>query len=121
MEYLMVAVVTVLTVGSQLLLKKAIIVIGPLSQGDKIAFLCGAFTSPYVITAIAMQGCGFILWMFVLNRMKLGIAFGMSGAFFYFLIALCSWYLYGERLSLQQWVGLLLISSGVLMISLAKQ
>ena len=120
MEYLMIVLVTCMTLGSQLLLKKAINVIGPLMQSDKIAFLFAAFTSPYVITAIAMQGFGFILWMFVLSRMKLGIAFGLSGAFFYLLIALSSWYLYGERLSTQQWGGLLLISAGVMLMTLTK-
>ena len=116
----MIVLVTCMTLGSQLLLKKAISVIGPLMQSDKIAFLLAAFTSPYVILAIAMQGFGFILWMFVLSRMKLGIAFGLSGAFFYLLIALSSWYLYGERLSTQQWGGLLLISSGVLLMTWSK-
>ena len=78
MEYLMIVLVTCMTLGSQLLLKKAIVVIGPLMQSDKLGFLLAAFTSPYVILAIAMQGIGFILWMFVLSRMKLGIAFHIA-------------------------------------------
>lgn len=120
MEYLMIVLVTLMTLGSQLLLKKAIVSIGPLIQEDKIAFLFAAMTSPYVISAIAMQGLGFILWIFVLSKMKLGIAFGLSGAFFYLLAAMSSWYLYGEKLSTQQWSGLLLISTGVLLMTLSK-
>lgn len=120
MEYLMIVLVTCMTLGSQLLLKKAIVVIGPLMQNDKIAFLLAAFTSPYVLMAIAMQGLGFILWIFVLSRIKLGIAFGLSGSFFYLLIALSSWYLYDERLSAQQWAGLLFISGGVLLMTWPK-
>ena len=120
MEYLMIVLVTCLTLGSQLLLKKAINVIGPLTQSDKISFLIAAFTSPYVLLAIAIQGFGFILWMFVLSKLKLGVAFGLSGAFFYLIAALSSWYLYDERLSLQQWGALLLISSGVLLMTLPK-
>lgn len=120
MEYLMIVLVTCMTLGSQLLLKKAITLIGQLMQGDKIAFLIAVFTSPYVILAIVMQGFGFILWIFVLSRMKLGIAFGLSGAFFYLLMALSSWYLYGERLSLQQWAGLLLISTGVILMTVSR-
>jgi drug/metabolite transporter (DMT)-like permease len=120
MEYLMLVLVTCMTLGSQLVLKKAINVIGPLMQSDKIAFLIAAITSPYVIMAVVMQGLGFIFWMFVLSRMKLGIAFGLSGSFFYLLMALSSWYLYGERLSTQQWAGLLLISSGVLLMTWSK-
>jgi multidrug transporter EmrE-like cation transporter len=120
MKYLMVVFVSCMTMGSQLLLKKAIVMIGPLMQGDKFAFLFAAITSPFVILAIVMQGVGFFLWMFVLNSMKLGVAFGLSGAIFYILIALSSMYFYGERLSLQQWGGLLLISAGGFLITLAK-
>jgi multidrug transporter EmrE-like cation transporter len=120
MKYLLVVLVSCMTMGSQLLLKKAILVIGPLMQSDKIAFLFAAITSPFVILSIAIQGIGFFLWMFVLNSMKLGIAFGLSGAIFYILIALSSWHFYGERLSLQQWGGLLLISAGVMLITLDK-
>ena len=120
MEYLMIVLVTCMTLGSQLLLKKAIAVIGPLMQSNKVEFFVAAFTSPYVISAIAIQGFGFFMWIFVLTRMKLGIAFGLSGAFFYLLMALSSWYLYGERLSTQQWSGLLLISMGVFLMTWSK-
>lgn len=116
----MIVLVTCMTLGSQLLLKKAIAVIGPLLQTDKLAFLAAAFTSPYVLSAIAMQGLGFVLWLFVISRVKLGVAFALSGAFFYLLIALSSWYLYGERLTIQQWGGLLLISSGVALMTVVK-
>jgi multidrug transporter EmrE-like cation transporter len=109
-----------MTLGSQLLLKKAIVIIGPLLQDGKIAFLIAAFTSPYVWTAISMQGLGFVLWMIVLTKLKLGIAFALSGAFFYLLIALSTWYIYGEKLTSQQWGGLMLISTGVVLMTLSK-
>lgn len=120
MEYLMLILVTCMTLGSQLALKKGITMIGPLLQTGKIAFFSAAITSPYVITAVLMQGVGFILWIFVLSKMKLGIAFGLSGSFFYLLMAFSSWYLYGERLSLPQWVGLVFISAGVLLMTWPK-
>jgi multidrug transporter EmrE-like cation transporter len=82
-----------------------------------VDFILAAISSPYVLTAILLQGIGFMLWIFVLSKMKLGLAFATSGAFFYILIALSSWYLYGEELSIPQWVGLALISLGVILIS----
>lgn len=120
MEIAMIVVVTCMTLGSQLLLKKAITVIGPLLDVDKVAFLVSAFTSPYVLSAIAMQGFGFVLWIFVISKVKLGVAFALSGAFFYMLIALSSWYLYDERLTMQQWSGLVLITLGVALMTLVK-
>lgn len=120
MEYLMIVVVTCLTLGSQLLLKKAILDINPLMQSSKIDFFVAAIASPYVLSAIAMQGFGFFLWIFVLSRMKLGTAYAISGAFFYILIAIFSLYLYGEKLSILQWAGLLLITAGVVLMGLSK-
>jgi len=111
MEYLIIIIVTCITLGSQLLLKKAIGIFGPLAQSSRIDFIIAALTSPYVLIAIILQGVGFMLWIFVLSKMKLGIAFATSGAFFYLLVALASWYLYGEKLIFPQWFGLCLRTS----------
>jgi multidrug transporter EmrE-like cation transporter len=119
MKYLMILLVTVMTVGSQILLKKAIIDLANFLENSKLSFLIAAAQSPYVIGAVAMQGIGFVLWIFVLTKMKLGLAFAFSGAFFYILIALSGYYIYGEELSIQQWVGLVIISLGVVIINMA--
>lgn len=73
-----------------------------------------ALTSPYVLASITLQGISFLLWVLVLSRANLGYAFGFSGAFFYLILPLLSWWLYGERLSPLQWGGLFLITLGVL-------
>ena len=49
------------------------------------------------------------------------VAFAISGAFFYLLMAAVTWLLYGERLTLWQWAGIALISTGVLMVSMLGQ
>ena len=111
--------VTCSTLGSQLLVKRAVLELGartPAPQG--IDWLLAAVTSPTVWLAVAIQGVGFLVWMVVVSRIKLGVAFATSGSFFYILLALLSWYLYDERLSAGQWLGIGLISCGVLMISL---
>ncbi len=71
-----------------------------------------AVLSPSIIGAVAIQGVGFLVWVVVVSRMKLGIAFAISGAFFYLFIALSSWLIYGEKLSVLQWGGLAMISCG---------
>jgi multidrug transporter EmrE-like cation transporter len=65
-----------------------------------------------------IQGVGFVVWVVVISRIKLGLAFALAGAFLYILMALVSWQLYGERLAPLQWVGIVLVSAGVLMISM---
>jgi multidrug transporter EmrE-like cation transporter len=118
-EILMIVFVTFSTLGSQLLVKRAVTQIAqrdPVPQG--IQWLVAACFSPEVIAAVAIQGIGFIVWVVVVSRVKLGMAFAISGAFFYILIALSSWLLYGERLAAPQWLGLILVSCGVLLMSL---
>ena len=111
--------VTCSTLGAQLLIKRAVLELGtrtPAPQG--VEWLLAAAASPTLWLAVAIQGVGFAVWVVVVSRIKLGVAFATSGAFFYILLALLSWYLYDERLSAGQWLGIVLISCGVLMFTL---
>lgn len=118
-DILMILFVTCSTLGSQLLLKDSVVRIAqrtPVPSG--LEWLLAVMLSPKVWVAVMIQGVGFIVWMIVLSRVKLGMAFAISGAFFYILMALLSWQLYGERLAPLQWTGIVLVSAGVLMISM---
>lgn len=117
-EILMILFVTCSTLGSQLLVKHAVTQIAmrdPVPSG--LQWLLTAMLSPSVIAAVCIQGVGFIVWVVVVSRVKLGMAFAISGSFFYLLIALSSWYFYGERLNGIQWAGIALVSSGVLLLT----
>lgn len=121
-EILMILFVTCSTLGSQLLVKQAVTGIAarePVPTGFN--WLLAAMLSPGVLAAIVVQGIGFTVWVVVVSRVKLGVAFAISGAFFYVLLALLGWALYGEKLAAGQWVGIALISVGVLMVSLLGQ
>ena len=75
-----------------------------------------AVLSPSIIAAVVIQGVGFLVWVVVVSRMKLGVAFAISGAFFYLFIAVASWLIYDEKLSFLQWGGLAMISVGVVLM-----
>lgn len=118
-EILMIVFVTCSTLASQLLVKRAVTQIAardPVPQGFQ--WLLAAGLSPEVIAAVAIQGLGFVVWIVVVSRVKLGLAFAISGSFFYVLMALASWTLYGERLAPLQWLGLALVSGGVLLMTM---
>lgn len=118
----LVLIVTLITIGSQLILKRGIgDVLTVLRQDGALAFVWAAATSPTVISALALQGMGYVVWWFVLSQERLSVAFAISGAFFYLVMAASSWFLYDERLNLSQWIGLLLITAGVLMVNLCKE
>ncbi len=121
-EILMILIVTICTVASQLLVKFGV---GRLQvrdpSGNFTGWLTSVATSPSIIGAVAVQGMGFLIWIVVVSRMKLGAAFAISGGFFYLLVATSSFLIFGERLSPQQWAGLFLISSGVVLMTLSHQ
>ena len=110
---LLIFLFSTVTVVSQLILKKG--VMGLASHWANPALLAKeAFTSPYVLVSLTLQGMNFLLWVVVLSRVNLGYAIGFAGAFLYLVLPLLSWWLYGERLSPLQWGGLLLITLGIL-------
>lgn len=119
--YLLVLITTLCTIAGQLILKRAVTGLKPLLQAGPIEFLFGAATSPLVIAALSLQVLGYVAWLFVLSKEKLSVAFALSGSSFYLLMALASWYFFDERLSAGQWLGLLLISVGVILVTAAHR
>lgn len=114
----MILFVTCATLGGQLLLKHATMQLaGRVPALTGLRWLASAFQMPAIWAAIAIQGIGFVVWLVVISRMKLGLAFAFAGACLYLLMPAVSWWLYGERLLPLQWVGIALISIGVLMLS----
>ena len=119
--FVLVVIVTLCTIVSQLILKRGVgQLVEVLKEAGRIEFVMSAATSPYVIAALALQGVGYVVWLFVLTQERLSVAFAMSGSFFYILMAAASWVFYDERLSLGQWAGLFIISIGILMVNLLK-
>lgn len=118
-EILMIIYVTCSTLASQLLVKYAVTQVAardPVPRG--VDWLMAACLSPALIAAVLIQGIGFLVWVVVVSRVKLGMAFAIAGSFFYILIAVLGWLLYNERLGPLQWGGIALISIGVLMMTL---
>ena len=121
-DLLMILFVTCSTLGSQLLIKSTVVGIASRTPAPAgLDWLWAVMLSPKVWAAVAVQGVGFLVWIAVVSRVKLGPAFATSGAFFYTLLAIVSWWLYGERLAPLQWAGIVLVSAGVLMISMLGQ
>ena len=119
--YLLVLITTLCTIGGQLILKRAMVTLKPLQSQGIFEFLFGAALSPMVWAALALQVLGYVAWMFVISREKLSVAFALSGSTFYLLMAAASWFFYGERLVPLQWLGLALISVGVVLVTWLPQ
>jgi drug/metabolite transporter (DMT)-like permease len=117
--YLLIAAVTVNAVAGQLLLKYALATLGGRAALATMSkFILDAATSPWIYASIAVQGLGYFLWILLISREKLGVATASVGAGFYALMPLCAWAIYGESLTIVQWLGVGLVTIGVTCVSL---
>src|ERR1700733_15567200 len=117
--YLLIAAVTVNAVAGQLLLKHALATLGGRAAlGTMSKFIWDALCSPWMYASLAVQGLGYILWIVLISREKLGVATASVGAGFYPLMRLFAWAVYGESLTSIQWLGIGLITIGVTCVSL---
>ena len=115
---LLIVAITINAVAGQLLLKRALAALGGRAAlATMPKFLIDAASSPWIYASVAVQGLGYLLWMVLISREKLGVATASVGAGFYILMPLCAWGLYGESLSYLQWFGIALITSGVICVS----
>jgi drug/metabolite transporter (DMT)-like permease len=118
LRFLLVAF-TVNTVISQLVLRRALNALGtPANVSGLPRFIGNAALSPWIYTSVSLQILSYVLWMLIVSREKLGVATASVGAGFYILMALSAWLVYGETLSPVQWTGIVLVTLGVVCISL---
>ena len=120
---LMISFVSLNTLVSQLFLKKGLLDLNVpmLMENSLWLFLFKAFTSPLILLALGLQGVGYCVWMLVISKTKLGLAFALSGSSFYLLLALASWFYFGETLTGRQWLGIIVISCGVILVTLPSR
>jgi drug/metabolite transporter (DMT)-like permease len=116
----LIILVTINAVLGQLLVRRAIT-----SLGGRAAvaifpkFLQHAAASPWIYASIAIQALGYVLWIVLISREKLGVATASVGAGFYLLMPLSAWFIFGESLTGLQWIGMGLITIGVTCVSIA--
>jgi drug/metabolite transporter (DMT)-like permease len=116
---LLLIVFTVNTVISQLILRRALNALGsPANFSGLPRFIGNAALSPWIYASITLQILSYVLWMLIVSREKLGVATASVGAGFYVLMALSAWLIYGETLSPLQWAGIVLVTLGVVCISM---
>ena len=79
------------------------------------ALLFATSTDPYVIGGFAAYGVGALLWLKVLSQTDLSLAYPLVSMGFV-LVALLSWLVLGEHLSVGRISGIVLIVAGVALI-----
>ena len=108
------------TVVSQLLFKKGMLSLADInfSLNNVFMLIKQVFLNPFLISGLLFYAISFLLWLFVLSKIKLSQAYPITSINFV-LVLLASYYFFGEKLSLFQYFGILLIIIGVLALSRA--
>lgn len=70
------------------------------------------------IIGFFLYGCGFILWMFILSKFKLNIAFPIATSLFFIILSLGSYFVLNESFTIMHIIGIYLCLAGILLISI---
>jgi undecaprenyl phosphate-alpha-L-ara4N flippase subunit ArnE len=76
--------------------------------GDKLR-------SPWLWLALACLGFGLLVWLLVLQRLEVGIAYPMLSLNFV-LITLAAHFIFHETIDRRHWIGVALIIAGVVLL-----
>ena len=116
---LLILICVFLSVAGQVMLKKGMLEVGRFQDVKIIPFFLEAFTNTWIITAVFLYFCSFAFWLVVLSRERLGFAYLFLGLIYVF-IPLASWKFLGERLTVGQILGMILIATGVIIVGSGK-
>ena len=110
-----------LVVGSaasgHILLKAGMIQIGHIGVAqlsDPISLFRTAVVRPYIWVALFAYGASFLMWAVLLSRIKLSIGYPLLAVLFV-IVPVASLIMFNEPISTRQWVGIVVISVGVLL------
>jgi drug/metabolite transporter (DMT)-like permease len=108
----------IFTVSGHLLLKKGMLLLGPLEFSLKNlgTLFVNGIKNGYLWVGLFCYFGAFILWLFILSQVKLSAAYPI-GALVYVLIIFASWLLFKESIGPYQLIGSFLIITGVLFLA----
>lgn len=91
-------------------------VIGALSRGAGMPLALTAASSPLVWLGLAIYGASAVVWLLVLAKVEVSLAYPLVGAGFV-MTMLLAWLVQGEHPSAIRIVGTLLVATGVVLVS----
>ena len=114
--YILFLICTITTVASQLLFKK-----GTASFGDNISLnkpfelIKTVLTTPVFLIGLFLYGISFLLWLMVIKKLPLNVAYPMSSLNF-IIVFFLSWIFLGESVNALKIVGVLTICAGIILL-----
>ncbi len=110
-------VAVMLSVAAQLFVKRGINMLRGIDFHDGLVYTYGRIlTSSQVVLGIFLYFVSVFFWLYALTRVELSYAAPFL-ALTYVLMVLCSWLFLGEQISAARWVGVIVVSLGVLIVA----
>ena len=116
MNYLILATSVLLAVTGQLLMKRGMVLFGTFPATQLLVKIIPMFMNPYVFFGFAAFGLSSLFWLIVLSRMELSLVYPLVSVS-YVLVALFSYFVFKENVTMIRWIGVLVILAGVFLVS----
>jgi len=100
----------------QLSMKHGMNMIGKIHAAQVVQKLGAAFLNPFVLVGFLLYAISALVWMIVLSRVNLSLAYPMV-SIGYVVVVVLSRYLFQEPVTVLRLMGTLVIGVGVIMIS----
>lgn len=116
--FLLLAVATLTTASAQLSFKRGMLKIGELdfSPSNILSLIIRASHSGWLIGGVLLMILSFLLWLFILSRLQINIAYPITIGLQTVLIAVASWFLFKEYLAFYQILGIAVVILGIFLI-----
>ena len=108
----------IINVIGQVAMKRGMTEVGPITSNltSLPSFVRRTFSRPYVLFGLATYALGTFLWLAALSRFDLSIAYPVL-SLGYVIVVFVSWLLLREKVSPRRWLGVLIICTGVYLVS----
>jgi len=112
-SWVMVGLSVILGVLGQLFMKKGMLILGNLGSPSIEMFFSIVF-QPWVLLGLFCYAAAMLIWLAVLAELDLSYAYPLLSSG-YVLVALGSWWMFGDSISAVRWVGIFVIFGGVIL------
>jgi len=116
--FLLLVASVLVTVCAQLLIKKGTLALGDLqfSFSNILSLIPKILQNVWLMVGLFFFGVAFLLWIFILSKFQLNIAYPVVVSLNLCLIAVVSWFLFKESLSLIQILGIVVVVMGIFLL-----
>lgn len=115
---LILAASVITTVSAQLFLKKGVLSMGNLnfSFPNIFSFVFRILQNGWLMTGLFLFGISFLIWIFILSKFQLNMAYPVVVSINFCFITVASWFLFKEYLGYFQILGIAAIIFGVFLV-----